>query len=235
VIRFGRRLVAHGALVFSLGLLMADKQDRKRRERRDSSTVNVEARPDEDEARSLARKALEPAVRGAVTTKEYSNYLGDLDLVGLIAALEEQTKAVIDSDLGRIEAILTTQAHTLDAIFHNLARRAIRADYMDKLDRYLRIGLKAQNQCRATLQALAEMKNPKPVAFVQQANIAAGDQQVNNGVEPSRARKLESEQSKLLEANDGERLDTGEAGAATEANSALEAVGAIDRAKNTRG
>jgi hypothetical protein len=44
--------------------------------------------------------------------------------------------------------------------------------------------LKAQAQCRVTLVALAEMKNPRPVAFVQQANIAAGLQQVNNGAPP---------------------------------------------------
>ena len=33
------------------------------------------------------------------------------------------------------------------------------------------------------MEALAEMKNPHPVAFVKQANIAHGPQQVNNGGE----------------------------------------------------
>jgi len=40
--------------------------------------------------------------------------------------------------------------------------------------------LKAQSQCRTTIETLSEMKNPKPVAFVQQANIANEPQQVNN-------------------------------------------------------
>jgi len=41
--------------------------------------------------------------------------------------------------------------------------------------------LKAQSQCRATLEALAAIKNP-PIVYARQANIAAGPQQVNNGV-----------------------------------------------------
>jgi hypothetical protein len=38
---------------------------------------------------------------------------------------------------------------------------------------YLRLGLKAQSQCRATLETLAAIKNPRPVAFVQQANYCS--------------------------------------------------------------
>ena len=44
---------------------------------------------------------------------------------------------------------------------------------------------KRQAQCRATLEALAEIKNPRPVAFVKQANISGGHQQVNNGMQPA--------------------------------------------------
>lgn len=44
------------------------------------------------------------------------------------------------------------------------------------------MALKAQAQCRATLETLAEIKNPQPTAFLRQANIAYGPQQVNNGV-----------------------------------------------------
>lgn len=47
------------------------------------------------------------------------------------------------------------------------------------------MALKAQAQCRATLEALAEIKNPRPVAFVKQANISGEHQQVNNGVQPA--------------------------------------------------
>ncbi len=76
--------------------------------------------------------------------------------------------------------MLTAQAHTLDAVFNNLARRAINAEYMDNLDRYLKLALRAQSQCRATWEALATMKNPPMIGYVRQANIAHGHQQVNN-------------------------------------------------------
>ena len=53
--------------------------------------------------------------------------------------------------------------------------------YLATTESYLRLALKAQAQSRATVEALAEMKNPHPVSFVKQANIAHGNQQVNNG------------------------------------------------------
>jgi hypothetical protein len=75
------------------------------------------------------------------------------------------------------------QAVALDAIFNEMARRAAlnMGEYINATEVYLRLGPKAQAQCRATLQTLFEMKNPQPIAFVKQANIANGPQQVNNG------------------------------------------------------
>jgi hypothetical protein len=73
---------------------------------------------------------------------------------------------------------------------------------------------------------------------VRQANIAHGPQQVNNGTVPaesSRARENEITPSKLLEANDGERLDTRAPGTAGEANQGLETVGAIHGLANPPG
>jgi len=82
--------------------------------------------------------------------------------------------------LERAEAMLTSQAHTLDAIFNNLARRAVNAEYMDHLDRYLKLALRAQSQCRATWESLITIKHPPVAGYVKQANIVHGPQQVNN-------------------------------------------------------
>ncbi len=92
---------------------------------------------------------------------------------------------------------------------------------MDNLDRYLKLALRAQSQCRATWEALATMKNPPMIGYVGQANIAHGHQQVNNaaltaGV-TSHVRENSDLQSKLLEENDGERLNIGKAGTAGQA------------------
>ena len=205
--------------------------------KRDTKTLTVQAKPGDTESAAIARTLLRPGVQAAGTLKEYTKQMVNADLVGLIEELAVQAKAVNDGDLKRAEAMLTIQAHTLDSIFNNLAQKAINAEYMDKLDRYLRLALKAQSQCRATLETLAAVKNPQPVAFVQQANIAHGPQQVNNAAaaEASRAGKFENQPNKVLEHQHGERLDFGAAGAASGANPTLEAVGTVHRPQDAGG
>ncbi len=185
----------------------------------------------EDEALSVARFALRPTVQAGLTVSEYGKVFGDLNLDGVINALAEQTTQTADGDLARAEAMLTTQAHTLDAIFNNLARRAINAEYMDNLEKYLRLGLRAQSQCRATLEALAEMKSPRQTAFVNQANIAHGHQQINNTLQqPSKsAKENEIVKNELLEKTNGERMDVGTAGATGRVDRTVEAVGEVNR------
>jgi hypothetical protein len=87
--------------------------------------------------------------------------------------------------MARPEALLVAQAHTLNALFNHLTRLAYRNwDNFDATERLLRLALKAQTQSRATVETLGNIKNP-PTFIAQQANIAHGPQQVNNG-EPTR-------------------------------------------------
>ncbi len=212
---------------------------RKPAKKRDPNNITVPAIPNEDEAVSLARTVLRPTVQAAVTVKDYLKGFGELDLSGLVDGLSAQTKATTEGDLGRGEAMLTTQAHTLDAIFNNLARRAINAEYMDNLDRYLKLALRAQSQCRATWEALATIKNPPMMGYVKQANISHGHQQVNNAPptpdDTSRGGGNADLQNKLLEQSDDERLDAGAASTPGQTNSAMATVGEVDRAKNPGG
>jgi hypothetical protein len=101
------------------------------------------------------------------------------------------------------------------------------------------MALRAQNQCRATLETLASLKYPSAI-FTHQANINHGQQQVNNGVTeppPLAARVPESEvgQSKLMEAAHGQRLDTGAKGARGGADPQMATLGTVDRPENRRG
>jgi len=154
--------------------------NRKPLKQRDPNQLTVVLEPGEDEAITTARVVLSPTVQAAITLEEYSKPCGDLDVGDLIDALSEQTRASSNGDLQRAETMLTAQAHTLDAIFNKLARRAIDAERMDHLDRFLKLALRAQAQCRATWEALAALKRPPTLGYVQQANIAQGHQQVNN-------------------------------------------------------
>jgi hypothetical protein len=190
----------------------------------------------DDPKRTLAKAALRPSVRAGVTRRAYSRQFGELDLTALVDEIAAQNSSVSKGNMVRAEAMLMSQAHTLEAIFHELARRAALniGEYLSAAETYMRLALKAQNQCARTIETLAAIKNPAPVTFVKQANVAHGPQQVNNGTipEPSRARESESPPNKLLEQQHGTRLDTEASRTSVGADSSLETVGEIHRTEN---
>jgi hypothetical protein len=211
-----------------------------------SRTLALSLKPDQTEEQALAEILTRGTVASSSTVIDYSKdtHRG-LSLTEMAQALRVQGDAVNRGDLSEAERMLNGQAVALNAIFNEMARRAALnfGTYLDSAERYLRLALKAQAQSRATVEALAEMKNPHPVAFVKQANIAHGNQQVNNGPTPKNANSTRTgacaensqpEPSKLLEASDVERLDTRAPSAASGADSFVETVGALDRAKNGR-
>ena len=187
---------------------------------------------------AIARNILAPSLLAANTIAAVLPTDAPLDIPALTAALGEQSRKVIDGDLSRAEAMLITQAHTLNTLFTALTRRAVAQEYLNQYETYMRLALKAQSQCRATLETLATIKNPPPVTFVRQANVAHGPQQVNNGTlspesQVSRAGNSENRPNKLLEQQHGERLDAGAAQAAVGADPALATVGEVNGASNT--
>ncbi|WP_018421492.1 hypothetical protein [Paraburkholderia tuberum] len=185
-----------------------------------------------DPVKRDAMLASSPLARGAVTGRKYSEgrFGADTDLSEYLAELHTQANAVKGGDMTGLETMLATQANTLDMIFNQLARKAAFCEYLNQFQAHLALALKAQALCRATLEALAEMKNPRPLAFVKQANIANGPQQLNNGAAPEpRARGKSGEAANgLLTDDHGTTLDGGAAGKAGRSNPALEAVGKIN-------
>jgi hypothetical protein len=141
-----------------------------------AKALRVEQQPTETRANTLARTSLRPRVQAALTLLDYSKSFGEMSINTLVDNLGKQCELASGGNLKRAEALLTAQAHTLDAIFNNLARRAAlnAGEYMNACEIYLRLALKAQTECRATLETLAVIKNPQPLAFVRQANIAHG-------------------------------------------------------------
>ena len=179
---------------------------------------------------------LSSPVQGAIGIQAWGQFAGDANLVALLEGLHKKTERVLDGDMRPVEAMLYGQAVTLQTIFTSLARRATSQEYLKQFQTYLMLALKAQAQCRVTLEALAEIKNPRPVLITKQANISGGPQQVNNGAAPAgqAARAHASEnatpQNGLLEAAHGIELDTGAQGATSGGDSCLEAVAARHRA-----
>lgn len=193
--------------------------------------------PDPDpKARALAVLASSPIANAAVVVQEYAKPFGQQDVGALIESLSTSVEQVQGGDMKQCEAMLMGQAHALQAIFMNFSRRALAQEYQKNLESFLRMALKAQNQCRMTLETLATIKNP-PVVFAKQANIANGPQQVNNGMPAAHAHaeKNINQANELLEVQHGEQLDTGTSGTASGADKAMATVGKIDRAEDRRG
>ena len=94
--------------------------------------------------------------------------------------LGKTIREIQSGDLSKIEEMYISQAVALEAMFASLARRAKVQDKLLQYDTHMRLALKAQNQSRATLQALVQLKQPSNTQFIKQANIAQGHQQVNN-------------------------------------------------------
>lgn len=187
----------------------------------------VQLQKEETQARALARTVTTPESLSAAVLCLSKN----IALAGvneMVDELKKQSAAVHANDLSRAESMLIAQAHTLDGLFAKLSSHALTSTDMDKFERYLKLALRSQAQARATLQTLGELKAPKQVAFVGQANI--GQQvQVNNHAQPAeektaRARKKQTKPNKLLEKLDGDRMDTRKKGTASGANTVMAAV-----------
>lgn len=181
-----------------------------------------------------------PEVNPAAVIQAFS-ITGKQDINALTSELHSASDAVVKGNTAHMERMLVSQAHALDAIFAALARRAALniGEYPDAVDTYMRLALRAQSQCRATLETLATIKNPPNVAFVKQANIANGPQQVNNGeaVPISRAEEKQNRPTELLEAPHAksEWLDTRAPGTASAGDSSLETLATINGSTNAGG
>lgn len=187
-----------------------------------------------------ARISSQPETRAASVIQRFE---GNLDVNALAAEMREQSAEVRKGNMGRAESMLTSQAHTLDTLFANLARRAqgnIEAGYLQAAETYLRLALRAQNQSRMTLESLSAIKNP-PVVFAKQMNVAHGPQQVNNGVvsrpEPmakdvTHTLKNETTPNELSGEPHELLPDTRASQATRRINQEVEAVGEIHRAEN---
>ena len=192
----------------------------------------VEATQEEPKAQSLASVMTSPECLSA-SVLTICHGLEQSKIADMIQVLKQQTNAVHKGDMSRAETMLVAQAHTLDSLFAKLVTKALATSRIDEMESYMKLALKLQSQARATLQTLAEIKAPKQVAFVKQANI--GNQvQVNNSVS-SHARKTKKVPNELLEVNHGQQLDTRATSSTVRAYEAVEAVGKEHRTNKRTG
>jgi hypothetical protein len=193
----------------------------------------------EERGRKYARLMTSPelaalrVIRGA---EQNSGIEEKMDAPTLVETLRDQAKAVNLNDLSKAEAMLMNQATALQSLFARLTEKAFSATTLPHFDSFMRMALRAQNQCRATLKTLSGIKNP-PVVIARQANIAHGPQQVNNGIASAagrpRAGKNKIQPNELLtEEQGGAPVDIRATSTAIRTDSAMETVRAINGTEN---
>lgn len=177
----------------------------------------------------------ELAAYRAINASEVKSGFGEhIDVPTLLEQLRDQAAAVNRGDLSKAEAMLMNQATALQSIFARLAERGMSCELAPAFESNMRMALRAQSQCRATLEALAAIKNP-PIVYARQANIANGPQQVNNGMAAQYARAEKTTQSNELLTDGvehGPTLDIRGTATAGGTDKDLATVGSLDRPKD---
>lgn len=202
-----------------------------------SRTLKVKNYNDQPPEALVAHLVTDGLFNNAIVVTEFSkSYMGDdVSLTRCMEALQEKTEAIYGNDMKNMETLLMSQALALDTMFAALARRAkLTLDHhIDMGDKVLRLALKAQSQCRTTLETLANIKNPQP--YIQ--HNRAQYQQVNNGAtlppEALPARENQKQTNELLDAlNAPERLDFSATQATIQSHQDMEAVATQHRPQN---
>lgn len=185
---------------------------------RNHDSLEVKAKAGQTRAELMAQVCTLPHTLGAATIHAHSQgQFGAVDLTAISGLLADGAEKAQSGDLGGLEAVLACQARTLDTLFNVLAARAA-GGKPEAAEAYLRLAFRAQESCRKTILALAEVKNPRRTAFIKQMNVA-------NVSSPANSEKNANPANELLEAQHGERLDTGTAAAAGGTNPAMATVG----------
>ena len=128
----------------------------------------VEQSRDETGAQAMARRILEPHLRHAASASAFAGKVLGSDLIapGIMDYIDHvkiATGKAEAGDLAIVSRLLAAQAITLDSMFTELARRAAlnMGEYLNASERYGRLAFKAQSNCRATLEALAKLHQPR--------------------------------------------------------------------------
>ncbi|MDC0435391.1 hypothetical protein OAM69_07130 [bacterium] len=125
---------------------------------------------------AVARTVSSPEFNGAYTNNLMNGAGSALsDAPSLDAMIDFLEEACKNGDTG--EKALTVQAITLDKLFNHMVQSAFSgnsAKPIHHIELWLKFALRAQSQCRATYEAISNIRHPR-VQYV-----AGGHMQVNN-------------------------------------------------------
>ena len=190
-----------------------------------TQVIELKQGEDQTKEQALAEFQSKSEFLSTAVIESFNVNLGeDFDFQSAMQVLEKTTQQIKSGDLSKIEQMYISQAVALEAIFTKTIRKAGAAEHLPQYQAHMHLALKAQNQSRATLQALVQLKQPSNTQFIKQANIAQGHQQVNNLAE-----KNITPQNELLEDIHGNsHLDIRTTPTTTGIDTALEALDKVN-------
>ena len=189
-----------------------------------TQVIELKQGEDQTKEQALAEFQSKSEFLSTAVIESFNVGLGeDFDFQSNMRVLGKTIREIQSGDLSKIEQMYISQAVALEAIFTKTIRKAGAAEHLPQYQAHMHLALKAQNQSRATLQALVQLKQPSNTQFIKQANIAQGHQQVNNLAE-----KNITPQNELLE-DSYAKLDTGTTTKPKGIDTALEALDKVNR------
>ena len=196
-----------------------------------STKAEKDALAKQADSQHYTKVSLSPATMSAILADSFTSaILPKPEIVDVANALRDKITTIQDGDMKPIEAMLIGQAQALQTMFVSLGRQAASKTSLPQYTAFMNLALKAQAQSRATIQALTELKYPKQATFVKQANIANGNQQVNNGSLPTNthahphAKAIEHKPNELLSEMNNATMDSCGTTTTSSANKAMATV-----------
>lgn len=116
------------------------------------------------DAEIKAMAAVAPVIRHAAVAKGFTDQFfadrGEVGVFDVAEALRVMCDKARNGSEDLTADILLSQAVTLDATFTDMLRRASRnfGEYPEAAERYMRMAMKAQSNCRVTLEALTKVQ-----------------------------------------------------------------------------
>jgi hypothetical protein len=146
--------------------------------------VKVDAEKGETEAATMARVMVTPYLRHGIVGSTLAEKMvgklpGEPRFDDYSAAIKATAQAALKGELTMVSEYLAAQALSLDAMFTELTRRMTMnmGEYPQTAERYGRLALKAQSNCRAALEALVQLHRPREQT-VRHVHVNEGGQAV---------------------------------------------------------
>lgn len=149
--------------------------------------LEVPKTPDKTDSEAMAELRLSPLLRASVLASGWAaplikappgTQVEDADALPIV---EAAARSVGAGDLAHASQVLVAHTFILDAAFTEMLRRAGAGanggDNRDAFESYMKLALKAQSNCRATIEALARLHQPRE-QVVRHVHVYEGGQAV---------------------------------------------------------